>query len=150
MQPSELARWIREEHEKVLELGDRLRRELAIVPRTDVNAWIDRVRERFEHFRAHQQQHMALEEREGYMKVVLERRPTLSKQVERLRHEHGEITRIMADVAQAVAVLTSEDRLLARDCSDRMANLLAYVEHHERDEELLITYAFTQDIGTED
>jgi len=146
----ETTRRIREEHAKVEELADRLREWVAVVPRANIASWITEARERFEHFRAHMTQHMALEERDGYMSAVVRQRPSLSVEVDRLKHEHQEIERIMASVRRAVGALESDDRLLVRDCCHRIENLLSYVEHHENDENLLLTYAFTHDIGTKD
>jgi len=146
----EVAQRLREEHDRVDDLSDRLREHVCVVPRTNIGHWIDIVHERFEHFRAHFTQHMALEEQEGYMVSVVENRPTLSIEVDRLKHEHREIVKIMDRIHVAVEQLDPNDRLLVYDCCRRIDNLLNYVEHHENDENLLITFAYTHDIGTKD
>jgi Mg2+ and Co2+ transporter CorA len=51
---------------------------------------------------------------------------------------------------RALHELTPEDRLLARDCRDRIQSLLTYIDHHEELENNLVTFAFTQDIGAHD
>ena len=150
MDAAKIAQWMREEHEKVENLIDRLKEQVAVVPRANLGKWIEEVGDRFEHFRAHMVKHMALEEREGYLTAVTERRPTLSREVERLQHEHEELQKIMESVYQAVGQLAAEDRLLVRDCCARIENLLGYVERHEDDENLLVTQAFARDIGTND
>lgn len=148
MTEQDLARWIRKEHEQVQGLADRLTEKVAIVPRANLAVWIAEVRERFEHFQAHMTKHMALEEHEGYLPAVVERRPTLAPQIERLHHEHGEFLRIMEGVHKALENLTPEDHLLVRDSCHRITHLLAYVEQHEELENNLVTFAFSQDIGT--
>jgi len=147
MKAEDLARWIGEEHQKVSELAARLQECVACVPRANHDKWIADVREAFEHFRAHLTKHMALEEDEGYMVPVVERRPALSREVERLAHEHGEFLRLMEVIHNMLAVLTPADELLMRDCCHRISDYLSYVEHHKNDENLMVLSVFNLDIG---
>ena len=150
MDTQEIAQWMRNEHVRVHELANELREQVAVVPRANLGKWIADIREQYEHFRAHLVKHMALEERDGYLPSVTERRPTLAGEVERLEHEHVELIKIMDGIHELVHQLTAEDRLLIRDCRDRIGDLLSYIEHHEEEEDLLITHVFTRDIGTAD
>lgn len=150
MTTHDLADWMRREHEKVQDLSNTLRQKVAYVPRANLRGWIAEVQDRFDHFRAHVTKHMALEEQDGYLVTVTERRPALAPEVERLWHEHAEMSRIMDAIHRAVHELTPEDRLLVRDCCARIGHLLSYVEHHEDLENNLVSIAFTQDIGTKD
>jgi hypothetical protein len=84
------------------------------------------------------------------METVVDLRPTLSPEVERLQHEHEEITKILSGVHEAVEALKPIDRLLVRDCCRRIDNLLHYIEHHENDENVLLITCLTSDIGTKD
>jgi len=145
-----LNEWIRQEHDKVENLADKLHAKVAYVPRANLNSWLEDVRERFEHLRAHLIRHMALEEEGGYMSAVLERRPTLADRIERLEREHAEIGRLLDDIHTAVGTIRAEDRLLIRDISHRMQDVLHYVEHHEKEENDLVQLVFTDDIGTKD
>ncbi len=145
-----IAERMRVEHEKVNELADALLERVAVVPRSNLGSWIKDTQKRFDHFRAHMVKHMALEECEGYMLFVLERRPGLAPQVDKLKHEHAELGKIMDDVHHAVAELGPEDRLRVRDCCHRIQELLSYIEHHENAETMLVTFVFTHDIGTPD
>ncbi len=149
MEPKELAEWLQREHERVEELGQRLRTELATIPRTNVDQWLVRLRDRFEHIRAHYQKHIALEEHEGYLTEVLERRPTLSNDVERLKHEHGELTCVMDDVHRALAEIKPDDGLLIRDSCHRIEHFLVELYRHDSDENLLVLSVFARDIGSE-
>ncbi len=148
MNTEEAARWMREEHVKVGDLVDRLRETVSFCPRVAHGTWIEEVCDAFEHFRAHLTKHMSLEERGGYLESVIERRPALSREVDRLGHEHAQMIRIMNGIYTTLQVLNTNDRLLIRDCCARIQNLLGYVEHHEREENLMVISAFTDDIGT--
>ena len=150
MKPNELGRWIRTEHEKVNDLTARLRDQIAGVPRSSEQAWIDELRDRFEHLRAHLVKHMALKEYDGYMDAVLELRPTLSNEVDRLRNEHVELRRLQDTIHSSLAVLQPAERLMARDACRRIEDFLYYVEGHARHENMLVLAVFTDDIGTTD
>ncbi len=150
MNTHELANRLREEHEAVELLANRVREWVAVIPRSNVANWIVELRNRFEKFRAHLIRHMALEESDGYLTTVVELRPTLSGEIERLQHEHVELNKIMTGVHLAVEAIGPEDRLLVRDCCRRMESLLNYVTHHENDENLLLITALTTDIGSHD
>ncbi len=150
MNAQEFARWMRDEHEIVKGLCGRVLERVAIVPQANQQKWIEEVRDAFDHLRAHLIKHFALEEQDGYLVSVVQRRPSLSREVDRLAHEHREITRILDDVHHAVHELRAEDSLLIRDCCNRIQNLLQYLERHESDENFLVITAFTDDIGGND
>ena len=78
---------------------------------------------------------------------VVEQRPTLSKQVETLRHQHDELRRLMEDLEGAVHGLRPEDQLLIRDCCTRLQIFLGHVQRHEEHENHIVLYTFTTDIG---
>ena len=94
--------------------------------------------------------HMALEERDGYMLPVVEHRPALSREVERLAHEHREFTLIMEIIHRTLSELGPDDQLIIRDCCHRIHDFLLYVEHHKNEENLMVLSVFTDDIGTKD
>ncbi len=147
MKTREVAAWMRVEHEKVQDLANILRENVAVVPRANLAVWIEDVQSRFEHFRAHLIKHQALEEHDGYLATVVERRPALSPEVDRLQHEHRELSRVMNGIHEAVKALAPQDRLLVRDCCNRIESLLCYIERHDELENNLVTFAFTQDLG---
>lgn len=150
MKAQELARWMRDEHEVVKTLSQRVMEKVAIAPQANQQRWIEEVRESFDHLRAHLVKHFALEEQDGYLVAAVQRRPSLSHEVDRLAHEHAEMVRMLDDVHRAVHLLKPEDSLLIRDCCHRIQNFLQYVEHHESDENFLVISAFTEDIGGND
>jgi len=150
MEPQQLAQWMQKEHAQVQDVANCLRERVCAIPRSCVAQWLDDLRDQFERFRAHLQKHMAMEEHEGYMTSVLERRPTLSRQVDMLKHEHAETTKLMTSIHHELAAITEDDRLTMRDCCNRIRHLMDAVEEHEKEENLIVSYAFTCDIGTKD
>jgi len=150
MNANDLAKWMSQEHHKVDELMSKLRERVMYVPVSREVKWIEGVKEAFEHFRAHMTKHMALEEHDGYMSAVTERRPALSKEVDRLAHEHDEVIKIMNAIHLVLEDMQPDDRLLMRDCCHRVQDLLAYIAHHENSENLMVMTAFTDDLGTKD
>lgn len=127
-----------------------LREKTATVPRAYLDEWLAELRDRFEHIRAHLQKRMALEEHEGYLTGVLDRRPTLSNTVNRLKHEHAELAKIADDIYRALREAAPMDRLLLHDCCRRIEHFLDDVERHEADENRMVLSVFTRDLGTED
>lgn len=150
MNPRETAKWICEEHAKVQDLAFELRQFLNVPPVGARAAWLPEVRERFARLCTHLRKHMRLEEADGYMKDVVARRPTLTRQVEILHHEHGELERLMSQIDAALAELAPADSLLIRHAVARIGIFLSYVEHHKEQEEHLVMYTFTEDLGVGD
>lgn len=150
MTTQESAFWLLEEHRTLEKVAHALQEKTAIVPRVQLKAWIEGVRAAFEHFRAHMVKLMAMENRGGYMLPVLEQQPALSRAVERLGHEHSEIERLMAGIHRDLQGVSERDALIVRDICRRIESLLHYVEHHEREENLVVTSTFGDDLGTED
>ena len=150
MRPDDLASWMREEHDKVHDLKTRIREKVAVLPRVGVDEWINEVRERFEHLRAHMTRHMGLEEHAGYLDASLGKRAALSAQVAKLSHEHGEMGSIMDDIHRDLGQLTAEDCLLIRDACWRIEQFLLYVDHHEEEEKWLVSCAVPPEAGSGD
>jgi hemerythrin-like domain-containing protein len=150
MNAQELARWLRDEHEKVNELSTILREKVAAPPQANQQKWIEEARRAFEHLRAHNIKHIALEEQDGYMSVVTQARPMLGRTVERLGHEHYELQYLMTRIHEELQQVRLQDNLLMRDVCARVQNLLSYIEHHENSENLLVLSAFTDEIGATD
>jgi iron-sulfur cluster repair protein YtfE (RIC family) len=147
MDQQEFAKWMQEEYERVRDLTRLLREKLAAVPGIHLEEWLAGLRDRFEHLRAHLQKHIALEEQDGYLTNVLERRPTLAKRVDLLKHDHTELMQIINDIHHILEGVTPADRLLIQDCSRRIQYVLTEMERHTSDENQLVLSVFTRDIG---
>jgi hemerythrin-like domain-containing protein len=150
MDLEEAGKWFREERAKMRGLSDQLRKLIAVTPRTGVEAWLKQLADHFERFRAHCCQHMAYEEKGGYLEPVLNHRPTLSNKVEQLKSDHQEILRLMTDINEQIARLKPGNHILIDECRDRIRRFLEFADEHDRHENMLVSYAFSQDIGTSD
>jgi hemerythrin-like domain-containing protein len=100
-------------------------------------------------FQSHMERLMGLEEREGYMDIVLEKHPELSKQVEALRHEHDEFRQqIGLLVIELERVAPTDQNSLNKVC-ERAAALLKKVDAHNRKEADIFQEAFEREEGGE-
>ena len=151
MDPEKLARWMKSEHVAVDRLAEELRRKIAAVPaETHRDAWWKDLCGHYDHFRAHLIKHMSLEEKDGYLAVVRERRPSLEGQIVALQREHHQLTAIMKRIDEEMDAATTADLLLLRDCCSRIECLIDYIDHHEERENLMVMSVFTDEIGTKD
>ncbi|HOO16457.1 MAG: hemerythrin domain-containing protein [Phycisphaerae bacterium] len=150
MNPHDLANWIRQERARVDELSYLVRKHLAVPPPTGRARWIPEVRECFRRLSDHMRRHMALEESEGYMNEVRKLRPALSRELDRLQHEHGELCRLMDHIQVGLDEMQPEDNLIVRSYCAQIGMLLSYVERHEEEEQNLVVYAFSEDIPEQD
>lgn len=150
MNKQDLAHWLREEHAMVEELVAGLRQHTVLLPRLNLAGWLGELRHKFDRFRNHLARHFELEEDDGYLIPVLERRPTLSPDVNRLKREHIELMRLIDLVAAELELVGAEDRLLAGDVRGRIEHLLLCLEDHENRENLLVSCAVTMDLGNKD
>lgn len=139
------------EHAVLRRLMTELRGICSESPKSTVAEWVDRLRDRFEHFESHYIRHMALEEQGGYLRPVRdEARPTLTKEVTRLQAEHAQFIIMMASIRAQLLKLAPSDSLLIRDLCARIVQLLSYIEQHEQEEDLLLIDGVNRDIGVKD
>ncbi|MGB0716410.1 MAG: hemerythrin domain-containing protein [Phycisphaerae bacterium] len=150
MTQKDLATWIREEHNEIDRLSTELSLKVAKVPRLVSEQWLKDVRGCFDSFAEHLRTHMKLEEQDGYMTAIVDRNPRMSERVERLGREHDDMRTLLDQMSALMSETTTGNLLLIRDFCHRVRNLIHYFEHHERTENDLVEYAFTQDIGTKD
>jgi len=150
MNPREIAQWMREEHAAVEELADKIGARVAAIPRVGLAAWISETAAHLEAFYRHLCRHFELEQEGGYLEAVTDRSPALSPDVDRLRHEHDEIDRILTAIHRDLVAATEQDRIITEDCCCRLQNLLRYLRDHEEREDLMMISAFTNDLGTKD
>ena len=150
MNRQDLARWLREEHAMVAELAEGIHQHIVLLPRLNLAGWLGELRHKFDRLRDHLTKHFELEEDDGYLIPVLERRPTLTPEVDRLKREHVELIRLMNLIAAELAQVGPEDRVLAGDVRGRLEFLLLCLEDHENRENLLVSCAVTMDLGNKD
>lgn len=143
-----IAEWIKKEQDEVEHLAGKLRESVSFAPRVCTEAWLASVRDRFEHFRAHLQKHMALEETGGHLAAVAERHPWLSNRVNQLADEHRDFAKLLSDLHDSLDWMDSDRRLLIRDFCHRVLDLLGYMERHEQEESDIVELVLTDQVGT--
>jgi hypothetical protein len=100
-------------------------------------------------FSRHLLRMMDLEERDGYMAVVLEGKPNLDVRIARLERDHGEFRQRIEELAPDIAALPAlaEDEF-ALVCS-QIAELLDRVDRHDAEEIELLQDTLLCDEGGE-
>jgi hypothetical protein len=148
MSRPDYAEWLHAEHARVEEVAQHLREQLAGLPNGPLARWVERTQKLFEQFRTHMLKHFGLEEEDGFLEPVIRLRPNSSREVDRLQHQHVEISKLLDDIHTQLTGINPEDRLVVRDCSSRIANLLTFIKEHEDEENLILLLVYNEDIGT--
>jgi len=143
----DVAEWLRREHQALTALGKVLREHIALMPEAGAPDWLRGLRAAFERLRAHLEQNFAAQEKGRFFQNLLDLRPTLSKQVERLRREHTELLRMADRIRAELAEIDAADRLLAADLSARIQRFLAVVAQHEQRESTITLLVFNEELG---
>ena len=150
MSPEELAEWMRSEHEALQALNKVLRQHIAAMPEVNLDDWLRGLTAGFERLRTHLERNFAAKEADGYLNIVVEKRPTLSPQVEAIQREHGEILHMAEAILRDLAKTQPENRLLLADMSARVQRFMAVVAQHDQRENMITLLVFNQDIGDTD
>ena len=101
---------------------------------------------RLEATRARLDDHFRFEEGNGYMQAVLDRAPQLDRKVERLREEHGELRRGLAELTRkAEAAQVSSQRF-----REGLKEWVGHLRDHEKRENLLVEDVFNYEVSAED
>jgi hemerythrin-like domain-containing protein len=142
--------WLRNEHKIIRILSDELQQTIKVIPRLNRDEWLGGLRMRFARFRTHLLNHFDAEEIGGFLLPVVELRPTLSAEVDHLKHEHAELSRWLDQIIAELSDIRLDDDLLIEDTCHRIEHLLSALKHHEEHENLLVTFVFSTDIGSKD
>ncbi|MFQ5806902.1 MAG: hemerythrin domain-containing protein [Phycisphaerae bacterium] len=149
MSPGEVAKWMRDEHQALIDLNKVLRQHIAARPEINLADWLRGLKVALERLRMHLERHFAAKEEDGYLSAVVEQRPTLSTQVEHIRREHDEILQLAEHILRDLSEVLPENRLLLADICARVQRFMAVVADHDQREIMITMYVFSQDIGTE-
>jgi hypothetical protein len=100
-------------------------------------------------FQSHFERLMELEEKDGYMAIVLEKHPHLTKSVEALRGDHDVFRREMACLVQGLGSVVATDRDKLSAIFDQATVLLKKVDDHNKKEADIFQEAFEREEGGE-
>jgi hemerythrin-like domain-containing protein len=94
-------------------------------------------------------QHIAFEEKDGFMKPVEELRPALSPRVEELRADHVAQKKVLNDLLEALQH-PAQSPLPHEDIPRTILGLIDNINCHEEKENNLVLEVFCYDVGTND
>lgn len=141
---------VRMEHERLRDIKAALLAALDSAADADPAKWLEELTSKFEHYRAHLIHRVALSEIGGFLEVVLERRPTLSHQVDHLKASHKEMIEMAAETMRELRELDRKHPDSVRQANLLVKMALSEVKYHEEAEQLLVSFVFTQDTGVGD
>lgn len=150
MDDLDIIRKVRAEHERLDDITNTLVHAVGQPFSFDRPAWLNAVCKAFEHYRAHLIHRIALEEIGGFLNAVIERRPTLSRQVDELREDHMRMIDRAGEIMQKLRQTMPDDEDALNSAVILIKMALAEAARQENAESLLVSYAFNQEIGVGD
>jgi len=115
----------------------------------DLSRKLDSLRFVGQSFQRHLKHLMTLEEEDGYMTVVLESRPDLSEEVDRLQKEHAQFRRTLSRIMTRLRRLVPTDHGTYNKVADDLLALLEKLDEHSKKETGLLQEALLRDEGGE-
>jgi hypothetical protein len=92
---------------------------------------------------------MSIEERDGYMDIVIEKQPQLTNSVDALRRQHEGFRQAMSTVTRNLDGVASTDRIALNRIVDQLNALLKEVDEHNKREADLLQEALEREEGGE-
>jgi hemerythrin-like domain-containing protein len=139
---------LQEEHKALLQLSQVLKEHIAAQPGGNIGSWLHGLRAAFGRLYAHIERGIAMKTKDGYLEVILKERPTLTRQVESIKREHAQILRMGAGVRNDLAAVGPEENVLVADACARVQRFVSVVAQHEQRENMIVMFAFNQDLGS--
>lgn len=139
-----------DEHRKLNREVEILKLRLDAPVQNSPSKWMAHCVDHFRKFQTLLIDHQTMEETEGFMTVVRERRPTLSGRVDALKAEHGVIRKQCDELREEMekhAEPSSDEVARVRALAGKLLEVL-YL--HEREENRLVQEALTRDLGAGD
>ncbi len=147
MSEQEMAAWMQEQHKALLDLNHMIKEHIVAQPGVECDDWLRGLRESFKRLKSHLKINYDVKRSGGYLAHVLEVRPTLSDQVERIKHEHDEILKMAEWITGELDQIKCSDRLLIADAGARIQRFMAITAQHNQREAMITMLVFNQDIG---
>jgi hemerythrin-like domain-containing protein len=139
---------LQEEHKALLQLSQVLKQHIAAQPVGDISQWLQGLRTAFDRLHAHIERCIEIKTKDGYLEMILSERPALARQVEALKNEHGQLLRMGEGIRTDLAALHPEESVLVADACVRVQRFMTVVTQHEQRENMMVMFAFNQDIGS--
>lgn len=150
MDAEQLAKRALEEHQRLNTDIKYLVGLLNSKPENSQAEWFAACRDSFRHFHTQLRTHIEVEELDGFMRPVCERRPTLTPVLDRLLKEHHDMLARCTVIEQFLCAHRETTEKNCARAQDDVRALLADLERHEAAENKLLQEVFNRDIGTGD
>ena len=144
----ELGQRLQVEHKALLQLSQVLRTHIAALPGGDAVQWLTGLRAAYDRLYAHVERCITMKEKDGYLATILQENPTLARQVEAIRGEHSQLLRMGDGLRKEMGAIRPADRVLIDDICARVQRFMAVVTQHEQRENMIVLFAFNQDLGS--
>ena len=143
----ELGLRLQEEHKALLQLSQVLKAHIAAMPSANVASWLQGLRVAFDRLHAHVARCIAMKEKDGYLETILKERPALSRQIESVKAEHAQLLCLGEGIRSDLTATQPAERLLVDELCARVERYMAVVTQHEQRENMIVMFAFNQDLG---
>jgi hemerythrin-like domain-containing protein len=138
---------LQDEHKALLKLSQVLKEHIAAQPSANLTPWLQGLRVAFDRLYAHIERCIAMKTKDGYLETMLKIRPTLARRVESIKSEHGQLLRMGEGIRNDLAALRPEEQVLVTDACARVQRFMAVLDQHEQRENMIVMFAFNQDLG---
>lgn len=145
----EVGRRMQEEHKALHQLTQLLKEHIATTPSGSSEDWLDGLRAGFDRLHAHVKRTISIKEQDGYLETILSEKPALAKQVEAIKAENSQLLRMADGIGTDLGELKPTERLLVADACARIQRYLAVVAQHEQRENMIVLFAYNQDLGSD-
>ncbi|MCG3138583.1 MAG: hypothetical protein HJJLKODD_02448 [Phycisphaerae bacterium] len=135
-------------HEELDREVDLLRLRMASKPDAHGDHWLTAFASHFRHFHTQLRSHFEMEEEGGFMKPVVDKRPTLSPQIARLREEHRQMRHLCYELEMFVEECRAPSLQQIAHIRERSDEIIDCLKAHEKAENQLIQDAFQLDLGS--
>jgi hypothetical protein len=138
-----------EEHEKLHNTLDQVRAVAEEARISHSEQGLQKLLDLLKDFLVVMRTHMEFEEADGFLKPVLEIRPTLSIQVEQIRSEHDKVLQTIQELIRAFES-PHHSTFWPRDVPEATLELIEEIDNHEERENTMVLEVFCHDVGTKD
>lgn len=143
----ELGVRLQAEHAALMQLTQLVKQHIAGAGGGAAGPWLEGLRVAFGRLQAHIERDLAMKEKDGYLETIMRERPMLARQVEAIKIEHPQLLTMAEGLRRDLEQARPHEKLLMADVCARVQRFMAVVAQHEQRENMLVLFAFNQDLG---
>ena len=138
---------LQEEYKALIQLSRVMKEHIAAQPGGNLTEWLRGLRVAYDRLYAHIERSFDMKARDGYLETILKEQPALGRQVESIKNETTQILRMGAGIRADLETLAPSDNVLVTETCARVQRFMTVVAQHEQRENMIVMFAFNQDIG---